>query len=47
MLVCLGNTRLSIQDQSAAGHQPMTEESGRYWVVKRRNLQFSRTTQTD
>jgi len=32
-LVSLGNTRLSILDQSAAGHQPMTEQSGRYWVV--------------
>src|SRR5436190_12664919 len=31
--VALGNTRLSIQDLSAAGHQPMTEDSGRYSIV--------------
>src|SRR3979411_741785 len=31
--VTLGNTRLSILDLSPAGHQPMTEESGRYWIV--------------
>ncbi len=31
--VSLGNTRLSIQDLSAAGHQPMTENRGRYWIA--------------
>jgi len=32
-VVSLGNTRLSILDPSPAGHQPMTEHSGRYWTV--------------
>jgi asparagine synthase (glutamine-hydrolysing) len=32
-VVCFGHTRLSILDLSAAGHQPMTEPSGRYWTV--------------
>ena len=32
-LVALGNTRLSILDLSAAGHQPMAESTGRYWIV--------------
>lgn len=32
-VVSLGNTRLSILDPSPAGHQPMTEHSGRYWIV--------------
>jgi asparagine synthase (glutamine-hydrolysing) len=32
-VVALGNTRLSILDLSAAGHQPMTECSGRYWII--------------
>jgi asparagine synthase (glutamine-hydrolysing) len=31
--VVLGHTRLSIIDLSAAGHQPMTERSGRYSTV--------------
>jgi len=31
--VALGNTRLSILDLSTAGHQPMTDESGRYTIV--------------
>jgi asparagine synthase (glutamine-hydrolysing) len=32
-VVALGNTRLSILDLSAAGHQPMAEQSGRYSTV--------------
>lgn len=32
-IVALGSTRLSILDLSVAGHQPMTEQSGRYWTV--------------
>lgn len=32
-VVSLGHTRLSILDLSAAGQQPMTEQSGRYWTV--------------
>ena len=31
--VGLGHLRLSIIDLSAAGHQPMTNEDGRYWIV--------------
>src|ERR1700692_1834252 len=31
--VALGNTRLSILDPSMAGHQPMTDKSGRYSIV--------------
>jgi asparagine synthase (glutamine-hydrolysing) len=31
--ISLGNARLSILDLSSAGHQPMTEQSGRYWIV--------------
>jgi asparagine synthase (glutamine-hydrolysing) len=31
--VSLGNARLSILDPSSAGHQPMTEQSGRYWIA--------------
>ena len=31
--VALGNTRLSILDLSTAGHQPMTDRSGRYSIV--------------
>lgn len=31
--VGLGHRRLSIIDLSAAGHQPMTDETGRYWIV--------------
>jgi asparagine synthase (glutamine-hydrolysing) len=31
--VTLGNTRLSILDLSAAGHQPMADDSGRYVTV--------------
>lgn len=32
-VVSIGNTRLSILDPSPAGHQPMTEQSSRYWIV--------------
>src|SRR5437879_4306745 len=32
-VVAFGNTRLSILDLTTAGHQPMTEYSGRYWTV--------------
>jgi len=32
-VVSLGHTRLSILDLSTAGHQPMTEPSGRYWLT--------------
>ena len=31
--VCLGAVRLSIIDLSAAGHMPMTDESGRWWIT--------------
>ncbi len=31
--VGLGHRRLSIIDLSPAGHQPMTDEEGRYWLV--------------
>src|SRR5207302_148786 len=31
--LALGNTRLSILDLSDAGHQPMTDQSGRYSIV--------------
>jgi asparagine synthase (glutamine-hydrolysing) len=32
-LVALGNRRLSIIDLSSAGHQPMSDPTGRYWMV--------------
>ena len=32
-LVALGHRRLSILDLSKAGHQPMADPSGRYWIV--------------
>ena len=32
--VGLGQVRLSILDLSAAGHQPMTDESGRYTIIQ-------------
>lgn len=31
--VYLGQSRLSILDLSDAGHQPMSDDSGRYWIV--------------
>ncbi len=31
--ISLGHRRLSIIDLSAAGHQPMSDESRRYWIV--------------
>ena len=31
--VCLGSNRLSIIDLSKAGHMPMANQSGRYWIV--------------
>src|SRR4051812_38223502 len=31
--VILAHRRLSILDLSSAGHQPMTEQTGRFWVV--------------
>lgn len=31
--VALGHRRLSIIDLSSAGHQPMTDPTGRYWIV--------------
>src|ERR1043166_4476082 len=31
--VWLGHRRLSILDLSPAGHQPMSDDSGRYWIV--------------
>jgi asparagine synthase (glutamine-hydrolysing) len=31
--VCLGAVRLSIIDLSEAGHMPMTDENGRWWIV--------------
>jgi asparagine synthase (glutamine-hydrolysing) len=31
--VWFGHRRLSILDLSAAGHQPMSDDSGRYWIV--------------
>jgi len=31
--VSLANTRLAIIDLSGAGHQPMPNENGRYWIV--------------
>src|SRR5262249_19970273 len=32
-LAALGQTRLSIIDLSAAGHQPMSDPTGRHWIV--------------
>jgi asparagine synthase (glutamine-hydrolysing) len=32
-LALLGHNRLSILDTSSAGHQPMSDPSGRYWLV--------------
>src|SRR5262245_23949623 len=31
--VCLGSNRLSILDLSRAGHMPMSDPSGRWWIV--------------
>ncbi len=31
--LCLGHRRLSIVDLSSAGHQPMCDGSGRYWII--------------
>jgi asparagine synthase (glutamine-hydrolysing) len=33
LVLALGHRRLSIIDLSRAGHQPMPDESGRYWIV--------------
>jgi len=32
-ILALGHRRLAIIDPSAAGHQPMSTEDGRYWIV--------------
>jgi hypothetical protein len=40
---CLGARRLSIIDLSPAGHMPMSDASGRWWITyKRRGLQLPR-----
>ena len=31
--VCLGSNRLSIIDLSQAGHMPMSDTDGSYWIV--------------
>src|SRR5688572_14016830 len=32
-LIALGNRRLAIQDLTAAGHMPMSDDSGQVWIT--------------
>ena len=38
--VGLGTRRLSIIDLSPAGHMPMSDESGRWWITLPRSVEF-------